>query len=1409
MRLTRLIPASLRHSLHWFVLALSLGATLTATWLTYQTTRRDATEYFEQLVNRKIREIVGASQEIEHYLHGAAGFFAASGTLNATQWDAYVAALARQDAPQSLVELGFAERTGEAGNRTTRVKFTGRVNGTAFTRPGDTLDSLPGMSTALARADTENAAALTRKINSMAGRSGTGPGALLLFPVRIGERVTGYVFAAIRLDDLAAQVARADAAYFRLRAYEGRDPSPGSTIFAPATVERSPEYNKTAVVLHGGQLWTLAFESTAALEGLLETGRAWWILAGGGAGSLMLFGLAWSLMRTRLRAAGMAERMTRELSDQVKFTEDLIELNPNPMFRKDLEGRYVSFNRAWERLTGRNRSDWIGKRNEEVQSGELAGRYVNQDRDLIANPDRIDRQETKIYAHDGHAFDVIVSKAAVRRSDGTVVGIIGTVTDFTESKQLANELAQQRELLELVNQSAQAGVWDYQLPDGPRYLSPRYYDMLGYPQGTDLGDAAARLELIHPDDRARVEAARDAHFARSAPYFDAEYRLRCADGGYVWARSRGLAIFDPDGKPVRFTGSVIDISDQHRVQAEIAHQRELLDLVVDSVQAGVYDYDFRGGSVFYSARARALLGFDADEDVTAYSIDPERYHPDGRERVLAQREAAQKLGVPYDIEHRLRRKDGSWLWVHSRAQTSFDADGRAVRFTGALMDISERKEAELALLDANVRALEAAQAKSTFLATMSHEIRTPLNGVIGSAGLLLDTRLNHEQRDYVETIQLSGDQLLMLINDILDFSKIESGKMELEDAPLQVAGMIEDAFELVGGRARAKKLELLYEIAPEVPPFIAGDITRLRQILINLAGNAIKFTERGEVRIECRVVEAPQGAASAETAGGDSGNSVSESSAADSGGAASSASVGSGSSGGDVMPPLWLEFAVHDTGIGIPADKIGRLFNAFTQVDASTTRKYGGTGLGLAISRRLIDLMGGTIRVESEAGHGTSFIFTVRTRAAAGEVPLQRMHHEGNYPVLLVDDYPPNLRILSAQCAAWGLTVASATSALGALAAIEDAHAAGRPFAAIITDMSMPEMDGLDLAAAIAAHREQHGIKLPVIILSSSPRSEIYEGREVPQGWVSSYLLKPARQSQIYNALQDSLALHSPFELTGGTALKLPEADPLADVKLTLLLAEDNDVNRKIALRMLERLGYSADAVTDGAQALSAVLAGAYDCVLMDVQMPELDGLEATRRIAAQLTPGERPYVIAVTANAMTGDREKCLAAGMDDYLSKPIQMKTLAEALGRAALFKQRRAAGLPEPGTHAAPVAAVPVAAAVLDMEQVGELIALDPTHAVLAEFVGMYLAQAPARIAAIKGALLDNDLAAVSREAHTFKGASANLGAALVAQVTKKIELAGKAGEGGQIFSWLDELEERYAEAEAALKALVDKA
>ena len=652
--------------------------------------------------------------------------------------------------------------------------------------------------------------------------------------------------------------------------------------------------------------------------------------------------------------------------------------------------------------------------------------------------------------------------------------------------------------------------------------------------------------------------------------------------------------------------------------AELRDSEEWLRAVVGTARDAILTLDPRGGIESFNAAAEQLFGYPEAEVLgrTISLLMPSPVREDHDAYLAAHGVTAVYKEVGMTLEVVGLRKDGSTVDMEVSV-SEMTLGGRHV-ITAILRDITERKESRRVLLAAKEAAERTAQAKSDFLANMSHEIRTPLNAVIGMTGLLQRTPLDAEQADYVETVRTSGEALLSVINDILDFSKIEAGRLELERMSFSPRLCIEEVFDLVAASAAAKRLDLVYEIGDEVPAGLLGDAGRVRQVLLNLLSNAVKFTAEGEVEVAV--------SAGRETAESD----------------------------------RWrVRFSVHDTGIGIPADRIGHLFQSFSQVDASTTRRYGGSGLGLAISRRLAEAMGGEVDVESEAGRGSTFHFTLVTAAAP---PPAGTHRLGPAPelagkrLLVVDDNAANRRILTAWCSGWGLEVRAAESPARALEWLGD----GSRFDLAILDMHMPEMDGLMLAREI--RRLDGPLRdLPLVMLSSlGDRTDSADAR-----LFTAHLTKPVRMLVLEAALVSALATLA----TPGGALP---ARTLADVSewhlpatLRILLVEDNPVNQKVSTRILELHGVRADVAGNGLEALVAVARQTYDVVLMDVQMPEMDGFEATRRIRGREDMAQ-PWIVAMTAGALEGDRELCLAAGMDDYLSKPVRVDDLLAALRR-----------------------------------------------------------------------------------------------------------------------------------------------
>jgi PAS domain S-box-containing protein len=723
-----------------------------------------------------------------------------------------------------------------------------------------------------------------------------------------------------------------------------------------------------------------------------------------------------------------------------------------------------------------------------------------------------------------------------------------------------------------------------------------------------------------------------------------------AVGSLVWFLSRRSDLLEQEVE--RRTRKLEERTrDLDEARQQLAQSEERHRLLVHGLDAIVWEADATGRHfTFVNQRAESILGYPVQQWLTQPDFWPAHVHSEDGDRAAEFYQAALTGRQTIECEYRMTAADGRTVWLRESAQ-AVTANGQVTGLRGFMVDITERKRAEVELQKAKDVAEAATRAKSDFLANMSHEIRTPMNAIIGMTGLLLDTELTPEQREFVETTRISSDALLTIINDILDFSKIESGKLALEQHPFDLRECIEESLDLLASKAAEKGLDLAYLIEDHTPSTVIGDITRLRQILVNLLSNAVKFTHTGEVVISVNggwrmadgglkeVVSSPPTTTPRREPDDASGSFIPPSA---------------------IRHPPWYEihFAVSDTGIGIPPDRLDHLFQSFTQLDASTTRRYGGTGLGLAISKRLAEMMGGTMWVESEPGRGSTFHFTIVVEAAPSQPRVYRRADQPSLTgkrVLIVDDNETNRRILTLQAQSWGMLPAVAASGLEALQRIDH----GEYFDVAILDMHMPEMDGMTLAEEI--RRQRDGQAVPLVMLTSIGHRDTAK-RSVE---FAAFLTKPIKQSHLYNVLINVFENHVvktqpatiPRQIDPRLAQRLP---------LRILLVEDNTVNQRVALRILERMGYRADLAANGLEVLQVLKRQAYDVVLMDVHMPEMDGLEATERICRQWPKPLRPRIIAMTANAMQGDREECLAAGMDDYISKPVRPEELQAALER-----------------------------------------------------------------------------------------------------------------------------------------------
>jgi PAS domain S-box-containing protein len=837
---------------------------------------------------------------------------------------------------------------------------------------------------------------------------------------------------------------------------------------------------------------------------------------------------------------------------------------------------------------------------------------------------------------DGTARWVLGKATPEPQTDGTIIWH-GFITDITAHRQAQEAHEQNRVFLQSIYSSVDLAIFVVEAVEGGEFrfveVNPGFERMTGIMSGLICGQRAEDLVPVIPEE---VAAGLLANFRRCVTADDS---VECEEGVVfngrpMWWLTRLTPLAHTAGRVTRIVGRAVNITERKTVELRAQSLTERLQLASNAAKIGIWDLNLSTRHLMWDERMHGLYGTSPARFPSTFEAWCRLVHPAdiARTELLFQDALAGRRA--FDTTFRILRGQGEVRMLRAFAHVERAPDGQPRRVVGVNWDITadqlaqdemlraknEAEQLNRLLGDSLMRAKELAReaaaagtAKSAFLANMSHEIRTPLNAVLGMSSLLLTSGLSAEQCELAETIRSSGDSLLDLLNDILDFSKIDSGNLELERQPFVLRECVESAVDVLAGRTAEKKLDLLYWMGDDVPVAAEGDLTRLRQIIVNLLGNAVKFTERGEIFLTVRRVPAT------------------------------------------VPGGLRLHVAVHDSGIGIAPERMDRLFKSFSQVDASTTRNYGGTGLGLAICKRLVELMRGRIWVESEPGKGSVFQFEVELAAVSPILPpappLATLAEEfRGRRVLIVDDNPTQCRVLCLQAVTWGLVPRSTTSAREALGWLER----GDPFDLALVDQTMPELGGLEFISAL--RRARTPAQLPVVLITP-----LGHARAPDELGVMGYSPKPIKPRALHTLVRAALLGQDSGRRIAQVAA---DEDIARQHPLRVLLVEDNAVNQRVATLMLRKLGYSADVAGNGREALNAVERHCYDLVFMDLQMPEMDGLQATRELCVRWPKPVRPKIVAMTANASTDDREACLAAGMDGFISKPVRVQDLREVL-------------------------------------------------------------------------------------------------------------------------------------------------
>jgi two-component system, sensor histidine kinase and response regulator len=912
----------------------------------------------------------------------------------------------------------------------------------------------------------------------------------------------------------------------------------------------------------------------------------------------------------------------------------------------------------------------------------------------------------------------------MKDAEGRPIRAIGTVSDVTEHKAVQEKLRYATESLNIAQTAAGLATFDFNYEQNHRTCSDNFHALLGIPSSTHLEDLNLLTSRIHPDDLARMRNA-PLDTTPEEPSYRCEYRVLLEGEGERWIGEKATVSRDPVGAVARITGAIVDISDLKRTKAALDSIESRFERAIRGTQDGLWEIDLVTDMPWFGLRFEEMLGYSVGDLSASRSRLQELMHPDDRDKVRLMLKHHLEQHAVYDVEFRVLHKAGHYEWVRSRAQAERAADGTPLRLAGSTQLITDRKLAEQATLDAKLAAEAANRSKSNFLANVSHEIRTPMNGVIGMSQILSETNLDGTQREYVDIIRGSAQALLALINDVLDLSKIEADRLELEQVEFDLRDVIYETVGAMALQSAVKGIELIVNVGIDVPVTVRGDPGRLRQIVMNLVGNAIKFTHEGYVVLDTAGIV-------------------------------------------DENDRLTLRIEVTDTGIGIPADRRERLFKTFSQIDSSTTRHYGGTGLGLSIVKQLAGLMGGDVGVQSEPGRGSTFWVTmvldsVLAQSEREPVGLGRR-------ILIVDD----LRVVrQSHTRKLRLARFETVSAGGVDEALLEL-AKGPPFDLVLADELMPVKGGLELLAAMRA--DSRYASLPFVLLS------LFGSDHDPAEWLhrpDAIGRKPIRAAALTKLVSQVLSGNLP----GNTLLT-----PVLQTNPTLhghriLLVEDNPVNQRVAQRLLQKLAAEVTIANNGAEAVERVVESAFDAVLMDCQMPVMDGFTATRRIREwerQSGRGKRLPIIALTANVMSEDRESCIAAGMDAHLGKPIEPAQLVDCLCRYLK---------PE------------VAPAEIDMGALRELTGGDAEFE--RELIETFVTSGDECLAEIVAALRVSDVDTIGKRAHALKGASANIHASGLAAAASSLESAARANAVTELGALVQELTDKLHAVNAELR------